>query len=375
MIRKKKKLAEPTFNLNVLPEASSSTEGMSRDTLCHFLLMLSTRRKMAETVANKYKTNAKLSGDFSYEEIHGDLVITITQVLNAWEGYWSKKKKVKSKTIGVKINSAKGLRMNTFGDVTGYLVNAFKNNIAKKYARFKTNKRAAAKSFVHLDSSEDEHTNNAYEAYISHEPIKDVEYKHTLGAFIKFLREIDKKENDKQALVYGTKSNVPMKKQSSLARLFVALLNPRYKGNIDLIRERLDWTDYIFKRNKEILFKKLKSEYSDIGLSMLSHAIEMNSSPISESSDDNEKSSYKIPKKMEVHKIYGMKPDGKNQKYTLTISVDEFKNGSWISVKKIEKKLIVKPNSLSFDEAKKKLESTSQKEFIQAQNLIKKMTA
>ena len=375
MIRKKKKLVEPTFNLNELPEQSCSTEFMSRDQLCHFLLMLSTRRKMAETVANKYRTNAKLSQDFSYEEIHGDLVITISQVLNAWEGYWSKKKKIKSKTIGIKINSAKGLRMKTFGEITGYLVNAFKNNVAKKYARFKTDKRAAAKSFVHLDSSTEEHTNNAYEAYISHEPIKDVEYKHTLNSFIKFLRDVDRKENEKQTTSYGTKGNVPMKKQSSLARLFVALLNPRYKGNIDLIRERLNWTDYIFKRNKEILFKKLRNEYQDIGLSMLAHAIDMISSPVSESSDDNEKSSYKIPKKMEIHKIYGMKPDGKNQKYTLTISIDEFKNGSWISVKKIEKKLIVKPNSLSFDEAKKKLESTSQKEFIQAQNLIKKMTA
>lgn len=370
-----------TSKFNYAPSEKDSTAEWTRDQLCQCLLMLSTRRKMVESVSNKYKTNHLLSNEFSYEEVHGELVITISQVLNAWEGYWIKNGKPKSKTstIGIEINSNSETKLKYFGEITGYFVNAFKNNISKKYSKFKTDKRSALKSYVHIDAAsqnaqDDDVNKNAIEAYTSYNPEDLRNYKQSVADFVRFLRDVDLKENQKQLAIYKQRQLIPMKRKSCLARLFVALMNPRYKGNIDLVKENLGFTDYIFKRNREIMIKKLQQEFKDEGLEMLSFAIEHNKSPLADGSDTIATTAPQ--KKLEVQSSFVMTKEssGKKNKFIYTVSINEYQNGKWVPVKTVKsKQLIVKPNELTFDQAKEKLNDTLSVDIATAKNMLQKM--
>lgn len=356
MIRNRKKSSELNVILspNELPDNKTDSRLFTRDTLCLNLMKVAKRRKMAETIAYRYKSNAMLSQEFSYEEVHGELLTTITQVINAWETYWANKSKKKS-NYDITLSSKTSLSY--FGEITGYFVNAYKNNISKKYGKFKTEKRAAVKQFVYLDApiSGDESSKNSYDSLVSKNSSADlIEYNQSIGYLIKTLRAYDKKENLKQQELFNGKE-VPLKRQSHLARLFVALLNPRYQGNIDQIRENFGWTDYIFKRNKEVLFKKLKSEHSELGNILLHFVVnDQHDELVGEAKQEEQKKM--IPKKLEVHSVFSMKNDNGKTRYSLTISVDQMIEGRWQPVKVVKKHELIVPlkskKPVSYDEAK-----------------------
>ena len=355
---------------NELPDNQVDSSLFSRDSLCLNLLKVAKRRKMAETVASRYQTNKLLASEFSYEEVNGELLTTITQVINAWESFWKRENKQKDDS-GIQLAAATDL--STFGSLTGYLVTAYKNNISKKYSKFKTEKRSSAKQFVYLDSSQEEHINNAYEGLIAdkNNAVDKMEYNNAVNFLIKELRSFDKKENAKQAQIYKAKP-IPMKRQSFLAKLFVALLNPRYQGNLDQIRINFAWTDYIFKRNKEMLFRKLKNEHSELGLSLLNFIVtSQHDQSVGELKEKEQK--LKIPKKLEAHSVFGMTKEGSKTKYYMTICVNQYLEGKWKVfqvVKKHELILSEKNKNLSFDEAKSQLSAKAAGDMDKAKLII-----
>jgi hypothetical protein len=381
MIRNRKKASELHVILSAteLPDNNVDSRLFTRDTLCLNLLKVTKRRKMAETISSRYKTNMMLAQEFSLEEVQGELLTTMTQVINAWEIYWDKKNK-KNKNKEYSMNLSSNTKLSTFGEITGYFVNAFKNNMSKKYGKFKTEKRSTAKQFIYLDApivQKDENSKRShYDSLVDkNSDVDTFEYKQSIGYLISELRSFDKKENEKQSLAYQGKSNVPIKRQSHLARLFVALLNPRYQGNIDQIRLNLGWTDYIFKRNRDILFKKLRHDYSQLGEALLSHVLESQGDDLVGDIKETEKKS-SLPKKLEVHSVFSMKKEENKTKYSLTVSVDEYINGQWKPYKEVKTHELVIPvkskKALSFDEAKKQLQNKAQEDVLKAKQMVQK---
>ena len=199
MIKNKKEASVESviFSANDIPESSTPSNLFNRDTLCLNLMKVARKRKMAETISSRYKTNKLLSQEFSLEETTGELFTTITQVINAWECFWLKKTGKNADHMNINLSDKTDL--SSFGMVTGYLVNAYSNNISKRYSKFKTEKRASAKSFVSIDSSDEEHINNANEGLIASKTssLDKIEYKNAVGFLIKELRKFDKLENSK----------------------------------------------------------------------------------------------------------------------------------------------------------------------------------
>ena len=373
MIRNRKKSELNVIgSANELPDNNVDSSLFTRDTLCLNLLKVANRRKMAATISNRYQTNKKLAAEFSYEEVNGELLTTITQVINAWEAYWKRENKEVDNS-GIQLAASTDL--STFGSLVGYLMTAFKNNISKKYSKFKTEKRASAKQFVYLDSSQEEHINNAYEGMIAdkNSTLDKMEYNNAINYLIKELRSFDKKENTKQsALAKGRE--VPIKRKSFLAKLFVALLNPRYQGNLDQIRINFGWTDYIFKRNKEMLFRKLKSEHADLGLNLLNFIVtSQHEQAIGEMKEKEQEK--QLPKQLAAHSVFGMTKEGAKTKYTMTVTVDQMVNGKWQTVQLIKKhELVISTKSkeaVSFDEAKAELTAKSSGDLSKAQTIAK----
>lgn len=372
MIRNRKKQElNVILSANELPDNQTDSSLFTRDTLCLNLLKVAKRRKMAETVASRYQTNKLLAAEFSYEEVNGELLTTITQVINAWEAFWKREKKQKDDS-GIQL--ALSTDLSTFGSLTGYLVTAYKNNISKKYSKFKTEKRASAKQFIYLDSSQEEYINNAYEGLIAQKSssLDKMEYNNAVNFLIKELREFDRKENHKQAEIYKQQP-IPMKRKSFLAKLFVALLNPRYQGNLDQIRINFGWTDYIFKRNKEMLFRKLRNEHKDLGLNLLNFII--NSQHDQNCGEIKEKEQkINIPKKLEASSVFGMVNEGNQTKYYLTVSINQFIEGRWKPIQVIKKHEIIatgKQKNISYDEAKNELSKKAMADLNKAQMLVK----
>jgi len=248
--------------------------------------------------------------------------------------------------------------------VTGYFVNAYSNNISKRYSKFKTEKRASAKAFVSLDSSDEEHINNANEGLIASKTssLDKIEYKNAIGYIIKELKQYDKIENSRHIKENMSINDVPMKKRSYLAKLFVALMNPRYKGNIDQIRINFNWTDYIFKRNKEVLFKKLGEEYKELGQSMLNYVIEaQHGGAIGQL---KEKDQYQSPIRKVPNRIFSMEKDGNKTKYSVTIRLDDVVDGQVKASTILNKMEVLKPKNSCYDTMRNELMEKTEQEFL-----------
>lgn len=356
-----------------LPEPTTNSELFTRDSLCVNLLKIAKQRKIAKTYSDRYQSHYKLASEFNLEEVNGELLTTITQVINAWEVYWDLKHKRKTSH---NIQLSPNTDLSTFGFVVGYLVTSFKNNMSKKYTKFTTEKRSSAKQFIYLDSSQEEHINNSYEGLIAEKTgyIDNYEYKDAISFLIRELRKIDKVENEKQQNIYAG-NPVPMKRKSYLAKLFVALLNPRYQGNLDQIRINFGWTDYIFKRNKSILFEKMQTDYSELGINLLNYVV--NSQHDRNIGEIKEKEKAKtIKKKAVANSVFGMKVEGNKTKYYLTVTIDEVSFGGkqqTIQVVKQHEIISNKKKPISYDEAKTKLTEKANGDLLKAKCLAANM--
>lgn len=378
MIRNKRKDSglDAILSANAIPADHIDSRNFTRDSLCHNLLKVTKKLHTAEHYAYAFRNNQRLNQDFSKEEIESDLLETIVHVLNAWETYWGRKKK---KKVANPINLAPTTELNTFGKVKGYLLQAFQNNLRKKYTQYKTDKRSLSKVVISLDAPahQDDGSNATKslhdELVAGNCEIARHEYQQGIAFLIKHLRNYDKTENERLSKLYPH-GPLAVKRQSRLAWLFVMLLNPRYQGNIEEIRDRLGWTDYIFKRNRELLFSRLRSDYPELGGSLLSHIVQtQHQGVIGEARESKRAETSPKKKQFEVHSVFSMKQEKSKTKYSLTVSIDELVNGSWKPVKVVKKRVLVMPGTsdlTTYQQAKEKLQTQSRDDIMKAKKLM-----
>ena len=374
-----------------------------REELSDQLLLLAKRRKLMENCVAKYRGNQFFSTIFTPEEVYGELMITLTQVLNAWEAYTvkklvQKKKRTRSQKIKREVNRrlkeftmnediqiSSKTKLDTFGMLTGYMINAFKNNISRIYTKYQTDKRTG--NLIHLDAHQEEHEKNALEGLIAVDPLQEKEYQETLGHMIKFLRSFDRQENHKY-MEENKSDTVPAGKKSQLARLFVGLLNPKYKGSLDELQSSLGWSDYIFKRQKERLIKKLRLEFKEEGPELLSYVIDKYN-PIAAANKDVSKQprkkrgqprmQLKIPYEdttCEANLVFSLNKKGKKFKYTAKVTVDRMVKGQRETIKSKSKSITKDGGTMEdFQNAKKELQGMINSEYQKAQETAKKKKA
>lgn len=350
-------------NVKTTPQ-KTSTKNWTRDQLFLALYKEMMKRNAVGIIANKFRNNHLLSEEFGMTAMKDILLETISKVVNVWEKYWQDPE-------------ATDLRMDKFGDITGYLVNAFHNNYAKKYSSFKTEKRASLKALVSTNpinsANPDEDINlHNLEAMTSYTPIDISGHKENRNVILQYLRVLDSELNYKFTKNGMKKSDIPMKHRSQLSRLYILLINPRYKGNLDEIQARLGFSDYVFKRERAKLLKIIKKYFKDEGKDMLKFCTENNTS--GEQGDI-----YYLPTQapsLEIHTNITMKVDKikKMRIYTHTISINEYKNKRWIPVHTVKSRnLEDKGNVISFEEARAQLTKTQNMDMEKANNILMKL--
>ena len=360
----KKKLSPYVRIPGQIADANLSIIKANRNDLCIELLNVAKKQRMVDYQVNKYKNNSRLCNEFSHEEITGLLYETISQCLCKFDEF------KKAKRSGKK----QELKFETFGILKGYFINAFLNNVSKLYTKHKTEKRAAAKTMVYLESSstDENSSKNTLESLVSYNPSDEREYKATLDLFIRHLRSYDKKVNESLR-----NKNAKKSKFSKLAHMFVCLINPRYKGDQDKIKKLLGMSDHVFKENRKNLISKLQSDFPEMGKEALSYVIERDSSQVGEMKEKEKQKQKAIEYRVNTYFSMQTVTPNKNKKqntykkYSQKILLEKLQNGKWVVDKEKEKVILDKKNVVSFDEAKEKLKAMSQKEM----SLFKKMAS
>lgn len=378
MQRNRKKITNLAQILHptVIPPMDTDITNFTFDTLCQNLLKIAHKRKTAYALAGRFANHEVLAFDFSKEEMQGEIHIAAVYVAQAVENYLARKEKRK---LPHPIQLKSTTKLNTFGLVVGYFTTTVQNRTAKKYNLYRTEKRSAKKQFVSMDKfgafgrgAEDSDGWSLHSELTSPGSMEQTfEYKQTLGYVIRSLRNKDKALNQEMTIKYAP-ALVPMKNVSCLARLFVALVNPRYQGNIVQIQKNLKITEYIFKRNKEILTNILREEFPEACEALLYHLTNENQAVMGNVKEKDKKKQEK--RKLEVHSIFTMKNENNKTKYSYTISIDEMINGKWQPYKMVKKLELIVPlkdkKTVSYDQAKIKLQSKAQGDEVKAKQLL-----
>jgi len=266
-------------------------QNYTKDQIAKKLLDIAESKLLVKRVVNKYRKNGFYSMIFNEADVRGELDITIALVINNLEKYNENQKclriksllnekeisKIKTnsfpKSLDKKLKSLEvdmvwfkenymkvleskevELKLNTESEITGYLINAFSNNIRKIYFRNENTSKRSFNQMYYLDSAKDEgadKTNkNFLESIGSHSKENELNYKSTVLEMAVFLKKYDKRQN----LMNGNQ-------KSQLAKLFCSIVNPRKCKENDEIKNEFNWSPYLLSKNKEILIKKLQEEF------------------------------------------------------------------------------------------------------------------
>ena len=357
-----------------------SIQKCSEADIVNLLLGIAKNRRLAENYVNKFRANSQLSHVFNYEDVSGELKATLVQVLNAWKTYQQAKgvKKIKIPKH-LRVNMSSKLKLDTVSHIEGYFINAFKNNMSKIYTKYKTEKRSACRQTVGLDDQNmEKHEKNAIESAMAVTPMEDLEFDTTMSQIKTYLQDEDLKRNEQLIAEYGSMDAVPDKKKNDLAGLWDALQDPSIKKEMEKVKERFGWTEHVFKKNRETLEHTVRKNFLSEGRELLKHVIDKNSAAyFNKDAPDKKQKEMKAEKKpvMELHTVFSMKTDPKNKKkkkYSMTISLDEFKEGTWVSLKQKTKELD-SAKAKDFDDAKSKLKATASKEIEYMQKSFEKL--
>lgn len=267
---------------------------LNKDQIATKLLSIAKEKLLVKRVVYQYRTHKFYSSIFDQSEVESQLYITVTNVINALERYNKnqalifkrkeleksltasefnkikepspslKKKVIKIAAVSEatykedleKILSAdnKDLVLDSEAFLTGYLINAFNNNIKREYSKYQTHKRLS-KEMVHIDAYHDESKEssvNYLQALGSVDPEEEKAYTSAIVEMVKFLRNYDKKQN-----------HVSGNQKSQLAKLFCCIVNPKKVEDSEELRERFGWSQYLLNKNKETLIRKLQEEFAD----------------------------------------------------------------------------------------------------------------
>jgi hypothetical protein len=374
--RKKSTNLAQILHPTVIPPMDTDIRNFTYDTLCANLLKVARKRKTALALAGRFANHEVLAFDFSSDEMQGEIHIAAVYVAQAVENYLARKEK---RPLPHSIKLKATTKLNTFGLVVGYFTTTVQNRTAKKYNLYRTEKRSAKKQFVSMDKfgafsrgAEDKDGWSLHQELTAPGSMEqNFEYKQTLGYVITALRQKDKALNQEMAIKYAP-APVPMKNISCLARLFVALMNPRYQGNIVQIQKNLKITEYIFKRNKEVLTDLLRKEFPEACAGLLYHLNNVNQSQIANVKEKDKKKQEK--RKLEVHSVFSMKNEKNKARYSYTISINEMVNGKWQPYKMVKRHELIVPltgtKAVSYDQAKTALKTKAEGDEVKAKQLL-----
>jgi len=165
-------------------------------------------------------------------------------------------------------NIGKELDLSTIGNITGYMIKAFKWNISKDYKKQNAKKNIGNTNTVSMDVQSDstEDNNEAIMIFnLLHENSIEIhdnknEKDRILKHILLTLRDYDKKTNQR---ILQNRKSLSKNKMSKLSYLFLYLINPKYQGKyIHVGQKKFGWTPYIFDKNKTNLLRILKDNFS-----------------------------------------------------------------------------------------------------------------
>lgn len=348
----------------------------SRDKIAEELISFVKKRGVVQDLLRRCHTQSVLNSViFTDDDVWGEIHLVMTAVLDRWETVCRaqlNKKKVKHSTIDG------DLRMHTYNDIMGYFRCALKNCFADLFTHHSAQKRSATEvTFSNMASKDsDTEEERLFEDTLANCDHKDVIFKAYRNDMIRFLRAYDR-EN-----------------KTRLARLFVALINPKNNGAVIHIQQKVGISNKNFNEQKDKIAKILKEEFGDLSQEIMSY-FEAKRPVFSDLEAGNKASrKFKNRKEQEIQDqkarpyrmniIYGqrMNPaDSSKPIYYATVLIDRSKTKNivafsvdgWENIYKKEEKITGKPGQLEL--MKPKLEKMMSGHIQEATDLFTALKA
>lgn len=280
------------------------TANLTNNDVALILLDLAHKRKLINKKKKSFSSNATFSAHYNSSELSSILNETIAKVIKSFEVYIARRKGLKveepvfeddcdlesleclyeqldgesdeeyqerllskkaslvKKKSGVP-NISDDLDLSTIGNLHGYFITAFNQNVSKDYKKNNGKKRKG--DTVSYDGAADEEDKEAHAIFnqLKTNSIEDrddaEEYKRIITTAWRFLRAYDKACN----FELSRKRMSPKKdKTSQLAYLFLYLVDPKYKGKYVHIKGKFPtWSNYIYDKNFETMVQLLKQKF------------------------------------------------------------------------------------------------------------------
>lgn len=275
-------------------------QNYTKDQIAKKLLDIAESKLLVKRVVNKYRKNPHYSMIFNQQEVYSELLNTITLVINNLEKYNENKKmiEIRSKLTDTQISKLKSgqltkamcnsickklkmsndefnqkkdailvaqlseTRLDTESEITGYLINAFTNNIRKMYGKHEHTGKRSFNQMIYLDSIDDVESKKKrfIESIGSTNPIKEKEFSKILVDMAKHLRKYDQRQNE-----------LNQNQKSQLTKLFCSIVNPKKCKDNEELKQKFNWSPYLLNKNKEVLIKKLREEFMDCQEEVISY--------------------------------------------------------------------------------------------------------
>jgi hypothetical protein len=344
----------------------------AKSEIAKLLIDYTKQRHLVKGLRNKTKSQRVFNSViYSETEIWSEIYITIADVATQWEKNF---RHMIATGKPFSHSSGKGaVRMERNTDIVGYFRNSLKNTFADLFIKHQAQKRSGEeKTFSSMQrDSDDDHERN-YEDTLESSESSRVMIQSYKRDMISHVRNYDKKN------------------KTSYARLFVALMNSRYKGAITVIQKKLKMNNKNFNESKNMIQKILIQEFGDVSQELISSYDAQRS--VFEDLGNGNKASRKsanrsIQKALEKKRpcrfnvVYGAKPvQGKNKcSYYVTVLVDRSvtmkeisysPKANWETIFKKEAVIVGKPGQM--DKMKAKLEKMVKKEMGEAQQIVER---
>jgi hypothetical protein len=341
----------------------------AKSKIAQLLIDYTNQRNLVKNLRNKTKTQRVFNSViYSETEIWSEVNITITDVIGQWEKNF-RHMVLKGRPLS-HASGAGAVRLEKNDDIIGYFRNSLKNTFADLFIKHRAQKRSGEEitfSTMHRDTDDDNERN--FEDTLASADTSRVMIKTYKKDMISHLRLYDK-EN-----------------QTRLARVFVALMNPRYNGAITVIQNRLKINNKNFNDSKDMIQKILLQEFGDISQELIAN-YESQRGVFEELGSGNKESrktksrreqkalAKKRPCRFNV--VYGQKPITKTKySYYVTVLVDRSvtmkeisytPKNNWENIFKKEANIVGKPGQM--DKMKIKLEKLIKKEMSEAQKIV-----
>lgn len=347
----------------------------SKSDIAKLLMVETKKKKMVQDLTRKCASqscfNQVIRGQ---DDVWGELLEVMATTIKRWDRYC---REIVENNNKMKHATKEGsLRLNSADDIVGYYRNSVSNSFADLFIHHKAQKRAAPEvNFSSLLTKNDEENERSYEEGIICIRTNKISFNQNKAAMIKELRVYDKKNG----------------KKTKLARVFVALMNPRYNGAVTVIQNKLKMNNKNFNEAKEGIVFILRESFGDIRKEIIDF-LDSNRGIFDDLEQGNKASrqyeSRKEQKLLEkntarpcrLNLIYGQKvhPTKPNKwLYYAMVQVQRCKTAkivayspnNWDDIYNQQEQIEGKANQLS--QIKPKLEKMMRKQIEEAQNLAK----